>query len=408
MAARTLLHTPPLSIGRYALASRVVSGRYGSLYRARDTETDALAAVQLIPVDAQKDPGLFDRLQAEFALASSLEHPNVLRLFDFGRESGYWYVATEWLECTTLARAIQLHTRLAEETAIRTIAQVGQALDYVQQGNLVCRPNLNNIVIRNDGVAKLVTFGPAAGCVPLAPLAGSKTPSPLDLPLPDPADAPVAEPIYCLAVTLYAAVTGQAWAPPVRVEQRPERSRRRAQVRPRIVGLTGRVEAAVGAATAADVAARPKTAAEFLRLLHGRYRTAGTAKGDSRILMPDTENRRTHVRYAVGVGSSGRIHNSVLEADGDGSTSQEIWPLVIRDVSLGGVGLLLARRCEVGTDLMIVMNTGSGRPAKTVSVRVVRVKRENHGHWAHGCMFLDPLSEEDLGGLLDHLTRDGT
>jgi serine/threonine protein kinase len=412
MAVRSTPSAPPLSIGRYQLSGRIGVGRTSTLFRAQHTETGTTAAIQLIPADACTEHGLFERLHADFQAAALLEHPNIFRLLDFGRERGYWYVAAEWIEGATLAQMIQAHSRISEEIAIRVTAQIGQAIDYLLAGNYASyRVRVSNIVLRNDGVAKLVTFAQARGCIPSSPIPGLSNPgvSALDAPLVDPAQARMEDPIYALAVTLFEIVTGREWVPPEPPGE-PPRSRssrrRRSSAAPlRVPGLSERVGQAIRCATDPDPDKRPGSCAEFVKLLYNRPRVAGTAKADVRPVA-DADNRRAHVRYALGIGSSGTIHDSVFDSPFDAAPkSPEVWPLVIRDLSAGGVGLLLARRCEVGTELLIELAAGPDRAPRTFPVRVVRVKRENHGHWGHGCQFLQELDEAELGSLLDHLGR---
>jgi serine/threonine protein kinase len=414
MTTRSTPIAPPLSVGRYELSGRIGAGQTGMLFRARHTETQNFVAVQLIPSD-QVDRGLFDRLSAEFQRALPLEHPNVLRLLDFGREGGYVYLISDWVEGTVLAQMIQAHKRLSEDIAVRLVAQVGQAIDFLLTGNYATyKVRTSNIVLRTDGVAKLVSFAPAAGCLPSSPMPGLNlaSSSPLDEPLYDPAKARVEDPVFALGTTLFEMVTGREWtgpqpppAPPPGV-YRSTRRRARAVAAARIPGLSDRVELAIRRATDSDHERRPASAADFLKLLHHRPRATPTAKVDARAVTPDTDNRRAHVRYALGVGSSGTIHDSVFEAPHpDSPKSPEVWPLVVRDLSAGGVGILLARRCEVGTELLIELVAGPDRTPRTLPVRVVRVKRENHGHWAHGCQFLEVLAEDELASLLDHANR---
>ncbi|HSQ54571.1 MAG TPA: protein kinase [Gemmata sp.] len=416
MAARSTPLAPPLSISHYELSGRVGAGQTGLLYRARDTHTQSFVAIQIIPADLV-ERNHFDRLNAEFQRASPLEHPNILRLIDFGRESGFIYIVTEWIEGTVLSQMIQAHTRLAEDISIRIVAQIAQAIDYLLINNYATfRVRNRKIVIRTDGVAKLVSFAPASGCLPSSPMPGLalSSASPLDAPVYDPKTTRVEDPVYSLGATLFEMVTGREFIPPPPSSgEQPEASqqrsssrnssRRRRPVTPRrIPGLTERVEAAILRAIDDDHTKRPGSCAEFVTILYGRSRATGSAKADVRPLAPDQDNRRAHVRYALGVGTSATIHDSVLEPPlPDGPKSQEIWPLVIRDISAGGVGILLARRCEVGTELLIEMVAGPNRKARSFPVRVVRVKRENHGHWAHGCQFLQELDEQQVNALLD-------
>jgi hypothetical protein len=75
------------------------------------------------------------------------------------------------------------------------------------------------------------------------------------------------------------------------------------------------------------------------------------------------------------------------------------WPAQIRDVSLGGLGLVLRRRFEAGTGLVVELPEGSGGTF-TVIARVVRVRAESGGVWLHGCTFVSTLSEDALATLL--------
>jgi hypothetical protein len=167
--------------------------------------------------------------------------------------------------------------------------------------------------------------------------------------------------------------------------------------------LTDRTERAIRRATDPEPTKRPATCAEFLKILRGRPLTAGTPKPDSRP-SAEADNRRGCVRYALGVGSNCTIHTSVFD-DAPAFESQEVWPLVVQDVSATGIGLLLARRCEPGTELAVEVATGSDRSVRSLPVRVVRVRKDNYGHWMHGCAFLAPLDQPELTALVGHIGR---
>src|SRR5262245_48026602 len=416
MTVRSLMSTPPLSVGHYALAGRAGLGTSGDVYRARDTDTDSLVAVYLFPVAAAKEAKR--DLREEFRDAVLCEHPNILRILDHGQEGNYFYLVTEWIDGTSLARMIDAHARLPEDNAIRFLAQVGQAVDYARKCNFkVCRVNTTNILIRNDGVAKLLPFG-----------AGSETLEPLAPPLPPPAPSqpawrlttsydrkpepppppplPIDDPVFLMATTLYEAVTGVVWKQPEPPPPpAPGKRRRSSRKPPPPPGLTDRLDKIIHRATDLNAARRPATCAEFLKLLRGRSLTSGNAKTDSRPT-PMAGDRRAEVRYALGVGSNCMINTSLFDAPETvaWSDSQEIWPLVVKDVSAGGLGILLARRCEPGTELLIELVTAGRTPCRFPGT-VVSVRRDNLGHWMHGCQFPTPLYEEELNALLNHLGR---
>jgi hypothetical protein len=101
----------------------------------------------------------------------------------------------------------------------------------------------------------------------------------------------------------------------------------------------------------------------------------------------------------MGLGASCAVDTAVC-----GGT-EELWPVVVKDVSATGVGVLLARRFEPGTELCIELAAGPDAPRRSVPVRVVRVVADSLGHWAHGCAFHTPLTERDLAGLVAETGR---
>jgi serine/threonine protein kinase len=414
MGVSRILNAIPLSVGRYQLAGRVGTGNEELLYRARDGDTEGLVRVQLIPTNPSAASALYQCLSAEIKSAAQLEHPNILRILDCGREGDYVYLVTEWVEGLTLEQMIEAHSRLPEDTAVRIITQIGQAVDYAHSRNRCpMRVNRTSILVRNDGVAKLLAFEPTSDSMTpdVGPLPGDPIKTSVPGSVRKPTNLSFAHAIYSLGATLFEAVTGVGWvdpntlpAPPPRKNGRPRSQRRRI-----ILGLSERVDLAVRRATDADPAKRPASCAEWLKMLHPKSRVTGSS-ADMRIATDDANDRRAYVRYAVGVGSSCTINSSLFDVPvpGDQPEPPAVWPLVVRDLSAGGVGILLARRCEPGTELLIELVSGPNRVTQSLPVRVVRVRKDTHGHWVHGCQFLTPLDEDGLATVFSHLGRSDT
>jgi hypothetical protein len=82
---------------------------------------------------------------------------------------------------------------------------------------------------------------------------------------------------------------------------------------------------------------------------------------------------------------------------------QEVgWPGQVRDVSAGGIGLLLRHRFRPGTYLQVEVH-GAGGAARVLSVRVVHATPVNPGEgacWLVGCIFLEPLGDDEVRALL--------
>jgi serine/threonine protein kinase len=390
----------PLTIGRYTVAGSANIGA-ANTYRARDHE-GGLVTLYLFPTQAVTKDQFVARLASAFEACATIEHPNILRVLEYGHEGANGFLVTEWVEGTTLAKLLEVHSRLPEANVIRFAAQLGQALDHTRQGDeAICRPTLANVLVRNDGFAKLIPFAlPDASVSNEAPallkpqFAASLAANAVGI-----TRVPFTEAVFSLGTLTYEALTGLVWTPP-KTKSTTRRSRR---VPSRPVGLTDKPEKAIRKATDPEPAKRPANGAEFLKLLRGRPMTAGAPKPDTRNLT-EADDRRGCERYALGVGTVGTINTSVFD-DTAPADSQEVWPLVVQDVSATGIGILLARRCEPGTELSVEVPMGTNHQNWSLPVRVVRVRKDNHGHWMHGCIFLVPLDDEELEALIGHMGR---
>jgi hypothetical protein len=77
------------------------------------------------------------------------------------------------------------------------------------------------------------------------------------------------------------------------------------------------------------------------------------------------------------------------------------WPATVLDISCGGFQLLVSRRFEPGTLLVVDVHDPTGQATRMLVARVVRVSSLTRGRWIHGCAFSMPLTAEDVGSLLN-------
>ena len=286
--------------------------------------------------------------------------------------------------------------------AVRIITQVAQALHYAHQRQVIHRDiKPDNILVLPDGRAKLTDFGLAKDFNNDMDLtrhaAGLGTPhfmAPEQFTSAKVVDCRAD--IYSLGATLYNAVTGHLPFDakfPLAILTKKERGELRA-IRDYVPKISERVESATRAALAVNPAERPGSCLEFFKLLTARL----SAEIDpTYVPKPHGSERRAFVRHPLGVGTFGTIDTAVYGGTGE---TDELWPLVVRDVSAGGIGVLLARRFELGTELTIEMTTGPDVTPRWLAARVVRLEPESNGHWVHGCAFRHPLSDEELTALL--------
>lgn len=387
----------PTSAGRYELMNKVGSGGMGTVYRGRDPRTDGAVAVKVFSDDLSANPVLLERFTREFHAAAKLEHPNVVRALDFGIDDGVSYLVTEFVEGVSLGQMIEDQGRLTEEAAVRIVTQVAQALQYAHERNVIHRDvKPDNILVRTDGMVKLADFGLAKDYDDdrfiTRPASGLGTPhfmAPEQYR--DAKHVDARSDIYSLGATLYAAVTGRVpfdgCASLVALARKVKGDIPSAKEL--VTGLSERVDGAIRRAMNPEPLLRPASCLDFFKLLTARKPSPSGVRGKAAA----GSERRAYIRHTVGAGTRCVIDTSVCGG------SHEMWPLVVRDVSTTGIGVLLARRFEPGTDLCIEFWSGRDGQSRSLAVRVVRVTSEPLGHWAHGCIFHMALSEAELAEL---------
>src|SRR5881296_1064414 len=89
-------------LGRYEIRSKIGEGGMGEVYRARDEKLNRDVAIKVLPVTYSQDAERLRRFEQEAQAAGSLNHPNILAVYDVGEHDGAPYVVSELLEGETL------------------------------------------------------------------------------------------------------------------------------------------------------------------------------------------------------------------------------------------------------------------------------------------------------------------
>ncbi|MBA3342331.1 MAG: protein kinase [Gemmatimonadaceae bacterium] len=154
---------PPLkNIGKYHIVELVGEGSMGVVYRAKDSVLDRTVAIKVMNASIARQQDLRQRFLHEAQAAGSLQHPNVVTIYDLGELDGHLFIAMEFVEGLDLEHLMDLTEPLKLQVKLDIIVDVLMGLSYAHKRGIVHRDiKPANIRIAEDGRAKIMDFGVA-------------------------------------------------------------------------------------------------------------------------------------------------------------------------------------------------------------------------------------------------------
>jgi TolB-like protein/predicted Ser/Thr protein kinase len=147
------------AIGHHQVLELLGEGGMGVVYKAKDTRLGRLVAVKVMRPEWAEDTGCQRRLEREAQAASALNHPNILTIYEIGRDEDVSFIAMEYVPGGTLAEALASGP-LPTDRALNLAAQVADALAAAHAAGIVHRDlKPSNIMLAADGRVKVVDFG---------------------------------------------------------------------------------------------------------------------------------------------------------------------------------------------------------------------------------------------------------
>jgi eukaryotic-like serine/threonine-protein kinase len=156
----------------------------GEVYLAQDTRLDRKVALKILPNEVAADPDRMKRFVQEAKAASGLNHPNILTIYEIDQTDSTPFIASEFIEGSTLRERMRAQAIPLREVLNITV-QIAGALTAAHANGIVHRDiKPENIIVRSDGIAKVLDFGLAK----LTGQAGQGSPESLDSNAPTRAD----------------------------------------------------------------------------------------------------------------------------------------------------------------------------------------------------------------------------
>jgi eukaryotic-like serine/threonine-protein kinase len=148
---------------RYQLQEPIGRGGMATIYRGRDMRMERVVAIKVLREVYSTDPKFVTRFQREAKAASSLQHPNIVQVYDYGQSDGNYFIAMELIEGTDLRRYLRSRGVLATDRAIIIAHDVALGLGAAHRRGIVHRDvKPQNVLVGKDGSIKLTDFGIAS------------------------------------------------------------------------------------------------------------------------------------------------------------------------------------------------------------------------------------------------------
>ena len=206
-----------LLAGRYELIEKIGEGGMAIVYKAKCRLLNRYVAIKILRPEFTKTEAFVENFRKESQAAAGLTHPNIVSVYDVGKEGNIHYIVMELVEGKPLSEIIEEKGHLDYKEAIEITKQVASALSLAHKNQIVHRDvKPHNIMITNTGVAKLADFGIARavtnGNVVSDATSGNKVMGSVHYISPEQARGAYVDErtdIYSLGIVMYEMLTGQ-------------------------------------------------------------------------------------------------------------------------------------------------------------------------------------------------------
>ena len=199
--------------GRYEIIEKIGTGGMAIVYKAKCHMLNRFVAIKVLRQEFINDPEIVNKFSVESQAAASLTHPNIVSIYDVGKEGDINYIVMEYVEGETLKEYIRKHGALQWTDAAGFSLQIASALEAAHKNNIVHRDiKSHNIMVTKEGTVKVTDFGIARAATSSTLVAGGATIGSVHYMSPEQARGGYVDEksdIYSLGVVIYEMLTGR-------------------------------------------------------------------------------------------------------------------------------------------------------------------------------------------------------
>ena len=145
---------------RYEILEKIGNGGMATVYKAKCHVLNRFVAVKVLKDEYTTDAEFIRRFNIEAQSAAGLTHPNIVSVYDVGHEDNVYYIVMELIQGKTLKQIINEDGALPWKWSVNIAIQIASALEAAHKNNIIHRDiKPHNIIITEDGVAKVTDFG---------------------------------------------------------------------------------------------------------------------------------------------------------------------------------------------------------------------------------------------------------
>ena len=142
------------------MVERIAAGGMGEVFRAHDAVLSREVAIKVLHRSLAGDQAFVERFRREARAAATLNHPNIVAVYDWGSVDGIYYMVMEYVHGRSVRDLLNAHVKLAPAQAAEVVRQTLQALEHAHAKGIVHRDlKPENVLVTADGVVKLTDLG---------------------------------------------------------------------------------------------------------------------------------------------------------------------------------------------------------------------------------------------------------